>query len=650
MRILKTIGYILLALLGVITAVVAAFILKQKQTVKRAQSKLTGEATVVNSNGRSFRDLNNNGRMDIYEDPTRPIDERVEDLLGQMTLPEKAGLMYQPMINAGKEGALVEMPNMIMPVGTSEMVVNRHISHFNIVMGDSVEEMAIWHNNLQKLAEKTRLGIPITISTDPRHSASDVPGTSISTPGFSQWPDPLGLAATRDEKIVERFGNIARQEYLAVGIRTALHPMADLATEPRWARMSGTFGEDADLASQMTGAYIRGFQNGSDGVGTESVSCMVKHFPGGGPQADGWDAHFSYGRDQVYPGNNFDYHLPPFQAAFDAGVEQVMPYYGIPVGQTSEDVGMAFNKEIITDLLREKFGYEGIICSDWMIIEGVKLMGTIRLMEPTSWGVDDLTPKERLTKALNAGIDQFGGEINPALLVELVNEGIIPESRIDESVRRLLHLKFKMGLFDNPYVDAEDVNSKTGTAAFNGAGLFAQLKSVVLLKNEENTLPINGRPKLYVENINPEVASKYGEVVATPQEADLAILRLRTPYGKPRGKGFLEKYFHQGDLDFKSPEKERLLDIINTVPTIVDIYLERAAVIPEIAEAAKGLFGTFGVTDDVLLQMVFGQFKPTGKLPIELPSSMEAVHAQKEDVPYDSENPLFPFGFGLTYE
>ncbi len=649
MRVPKTIIRNLLALFGLAATAAALFMLKQKWGLHRARRQLTPDAVTLQENGIAYRDLNNNGRMDIYEDPTQPISARVEDLLSQMTLEEKVGLMMHPMINAGKHGDLLELPNMMMPAGTSEMIVNRHINHCNIVLNGAVEAVAVWHNNLQRLAEQTRLGIPVTVSTDPRHSASDVPGTSIATKGFSQWPDPLGLAATRDDELVASFGDIARQEYRAVGIRTALHPMADLATEPRWARMSGTFGEDVELSSQMTAAYIRGFQAGGDGVGADSVSCVVKHFPGGGPQKDGWDPHFSYGRDQAYPGDNFDYHLPPFEAAFAAGVRQVMPYYGIPVGQTSEDVAMGFNKEIITDLLRDKYGFDGVICSDWMIAESLKLLGVVPVMQATAWGVDELSVNARYKKALDAGIDQLGGQLNPQPIIELVRAGDVPETRIDASARRILRIKFELGLFDNPYIDVDAVAANTGTPEFINAGLDAQRKSVVLLKNAGNVLPLSGRPRLYVENIKPEVASQYGELVDDPSAADLAILRLATPYEKPRGRSFLERFFHQGDLDFKSPEKERVLTILNTVPAIVDIYLDRAAVIPDIADAATGLFGTFGVNDDVFLDIVFGKFGPIGKLPIELPSSMDAVRAQKEDVPYDSDNPCFPFGFGLTY-
>ena len=646
----KSIVGILLAIVGLITAVLgvlAALYLKLKKDSQRNLAQLQ-ETYELHIEDVTFRDLNGNGRLDPYEDPRRPVEERVADLLSQMTIEEKVGLMFQPMIDGRKDGELHEHPTFIQSAATSELVINRQIKHFNIVQSVPVEMLAKWVNNIQKMAEGTRLGIPVTISTDPRHVAMNNPGAGIQTEGFSPWPFQLGLAATQDEALVEQFGDIARQEYLAVGIRTALHPMADLATEPRWARMGHTFGEDAELAKKLTAAYIRGFQGKS--FGAESVSCMVKHFPGGGPQKDGWDAHFSYGRDQAYPGDNFEYHMIPFEGAFAENVTQVMPYYGIPLGQTSEDVAMGYNKEVLTDLLRNRFGFEGVICTDWGIVTDMKMMGVGPAMKARAWGVDELSVKERFQKALDAGVDQFGGEPQPQPLVELVKDGVVPESRIDESVARILRLKFEMGLFDNPYVDEVKVEALVGTSEFMQAGRNAQRKSVVLLKNHENVLPLNGRPKIYIENIDPEVAQQYGDVVKKAKDADFAILRLKTPFGPPQGKDFLERFFHQGDLDFKGKEKKHILKILETVPTVVDIELERAAVIPEIAEKSAGLLATFGVADDIVLEAVFGKFNPSGKLPIDMPSSMEAVRMQREDVPFDTENPLFSFGDGLSYE
>ena len=219
---------------------------------------------------------------------------------------------------------------------------------------------------MQRLAEATRLGIPVTISSDPRHAFDENPATSWAAGAFSQWPEPIGLAATRDEELVRGFGEIARQEYRAVGIHVALHPMADVATEPRWARIAGTFGEDFELAGRMTAAYIRGFQG--DELGPGSVACMTKHFPGGGPQADGEDPHFPYGKDQVYPGGRFEDHLRPFESAFAAGTAQVMPYYGRPVGTDLEPVGFGFNHDVITGLLRGRYGFDGVVCTDWGLV------------------------------------------------------------------------------------------------------------------------------------------------------------------------------------------------------------------------------------------------------------------------------------------
>ena len=633
---------------GVAMAVLGA-VGKGKLRSIRTMKDLSPTAPRLNVDGMTFRDLNKNGRLDIYEDTRRPIAERVDDLLSQMTLEEKCGLMVQPVISAAKSGQLIEVPTPVNPLPTSERVVNRHIKHFNLLFSGDAKSVATWHNNLQHLAERTRLGIPITISTDPRHSTGRNPATGIVMKGFSQWPDPLGLAATRDEELVRAFGDVARREYLAVGIRSALHPMADLATEPRWSRMAGTFGEDADLSARITAAYIRGFQG--EKLGPDSVACMVKHFPGGGPQREGLDPHFAFGKEQVYPGGNFEYHLIPFEAALAAGVEQVMPYYGVPMDQTSEEVGMSFNTDIITGMLRERYGFEGVICTDWGITEGPKIFG-VEVMQARAWGVEHLSVPERYAKAVDAGVDQFGGQDSPHHLVDLVRAGRLTESRIDESVRRLLTVKFELGLFDDPYVDAAD--PQTGTAEFVEAGREAQRRSVVLLSVGElpdgsPALPVRGRPKLYVENVADDVAARYADLVASPEEADLAIMRLDTPY-QPRGRGFLARLFHHGDLDFKGKEKESILEVLGSTPTIVDIHLERAAVIPEIAEAAVGLLATFGVPDEILMDAVFGAFNPSGKLPIELPSSMDAVRAQKEDVPYDSKDPLFEFGHGLSYE
>ncbi len=591
----------------------------------------------------SPRDLNKNGRIDPYEDPTRPIDERVEDLLGQMTLEEKAGLMFHAILPVGDDGQLVEGMSMFGPTSTAGFVVGKAMNHFNVHALPAPRLAAEWHNRLQALAEGTRLGIPVTLSSDPRHAFSHNPGAGFAAGTMSQWPEPIGFGAIADEAVVREFADMARQEYVALGIRVALHPMADLATEPRWGRINGTFGEDAEIAARLVGAYIRGFQGPT--LGPESVACMTKHFPGGGPQKDGEDPHFPYGREQVYPGDNFDYHLIPFKAAFAAGTAQIMPYYGMPIGMPLEPVGFGFNKGVVTDMLRGTYGFDGVVCTDWGLI--IDHMAGGKLMKARAWGVEHLSELERLKKAIEAGVDQFGGETCPELVVELVRSGQVTDARIDQSVRRLLRDKYRLGLFDNPYVDPDAAERIVGRPDFRAAGDLAQRKSIVLLKNA-GALPATGRPKLYVEGIAAETAARYGDVVASPEAADLAIIRIATPY-EPRNGDFLEQFFHAGDLDFKSPEKERLLALLGKVPTIVDIYLERGAVIPEIAAQAAGLLADFGASDAAVLDVIFGRFAPTGRLPFEMPSSMEAARAQAPDLPGDSIDPVFRAGHGLSY-
>ena len=650
-KFLKAIAAILLLLFVVVIAAIIYFNIKWSNQSDEHMALLGPEAAPLNIDGRIFRDLNKNGILDPYEDYRVDMEDRVSDILSQMTLEEKAGMMFINMIGMNEDGSITKKPflstiplNMIMSFVLSkapDLVASRKMNHFNSIIPASAREMARWNNNLQKLAERTRLGIPITIASDPRHGSGDNPGANIPTPAFSSWPTALGLAATRDTTLVREFADIARQEYLSVGIRLALHPMADLATEPRWGRSNGTFGEDALLSAQMTKAYILGFQG--DSLGSLGVACMTKHFSGGGPQKNGEDAHFPYGKEQVYPGNNFDYHLIPFEkGAFPARTAQMMPYYGIPVDQTSEEVAFGFNKDVITGILRDKYGFDGVVCTDWSIISDESFTGT------RPWGVENLSEVERVRKSLEAGCDQFGGEENPDWIIELVNNGLVSEERIDQSVRRLLRDKFRLGLFDDPYVDEAAADAICGRDDFVERGKEAQRKSTVLLKND-GILPLKPGTKIYVEGIDEKVASEYGELVASPEEAEVILKRIGTPY-EERDEFFLEQFFRQGRLHFTIEEKAEIMRLANEKSTVIGITLERAAVIPEIAEATSALLADFSTEDDVFLDVVFGKFNPVGKLPFEMPSSQTAVENQLEDVPYDSKDPLFPFGHGLSYQ
>jgi len=651
-RVFKVIGYILLSLVVLLVVGLAYVFISANNKSKANLSQLSDEVKTISADGFSFRDLNKNGKLDTYEDKRQPVESRVSDLLSQMTLEEKVGTMFINIIKTNSKGELAELPefgsmlSFVFP-SNSELIVGKKMNNFNLLQTGHTRELATWQNNIQKIAERTRLGIPITIATDPRNHFSANVFTNLFAGEFSLWPEPLGFAAIGDSVLMQKFGDIARQEYRAVGIHLALHPMADLATEPRWPRINGTFGEDAKLASKLVYAYIKGFQG--DSLSATSVACMTKHFSGGGPQKEGLDPHFQFQKGQVYPGNNFNYHLIPFEAAFAVKTAQIMPYYGVPMGQTSEDVGFSFNKEIITGLLREKYHFDGVVCTDWGLITDVE---NFMISFPAkAHGVMNLSPEERMLKIINAGVDQFGGESLPEMLIKLVKERKISEDRINLSTRRILRDKFRLGLFDNPYVDVDKAVSLVGKKAFVDAGLEAQRKSLVLLKDGElknvKALPLKSGIKIYTQGFDKTVAAQYGTVVDKPEEADVAIIRLDAPYESR--KGYVESLFHHGDLDFKGKRKKQILDLLDKIPTIVNIYLDRPAVIPEIAEKSAGLIANFGASDTALLDIIFGKYNPSGKLPIELPSSMEAVRNQKEDVPYDSKDPLYHFGFGLSY-
>ena len=434
----------------------------------------------------------------------------------------------------------------------------------------------------------------------------------MSATDFSQWCETLGFAAIGDAGLVQQFADIVRREYLAVGIRVALHPQIDLATEPRWPRISGTFGEDAHLTARLVKAYIAGFQG--ETLGAHSVACMTKHFPGGGPQNEGLDPHFDFQKGQIYPGDNFDYHLIPFEAAFEAETAAIMPYYGVPVDQTDENVAMSFNKRIITGLLREKYHYDGVVCTDWGLITDHNIAGVV--WPARAWGVEHLTGAERVLKVIEAGVDQFGGESCPELVVELVKTGRLSEARVDESVRRVLRLKFQLGLFDAPFVDESQLPQVFGDPDALAHSLASQQRAMTLLKNEDGTLPLWNRPKVFVKDMDAAVVGHYAQVVDTPAQADFAILRLETPWVPIETDNPFARGFHHGDLDFKGEAKAEILSLLQAVPTIVVLNLDRPAVIPEIAAAAKALFGEFGASDEAVLNVIFGKAKPEGQFAV----------------------------------
>jgi beta-glucosidase len=600
--------------------------------------------TATSPDGVRFRDLDGDGVMAPYEDPRRSPAERVADLLPRLSVEEKAGLLFHTIIGVGEPGEH-DSPAGISPFSTRELVLDRLINHLNVHHLPTARETARWQNAVQELAEQAPHGIPVTFSSDPRHSFTENTGASFAAGSMSQWPEPLGLAAIGDPSLVREFADVVRREYRAVGLRAALHPQVDLATEPRWGRQAQTFGQDAGTASELVAAYLQGLQG--EQLGPDSVAGTTKHFPGGGPQADGEDPHFPYGREQVYPGGRFDEHLAPFRAAIAAGTSAMMPYYGIPVGleldgEPVEEVAFSFNRQIITGLLREELGYDGVVVTDWGLVTDVEIAG--KPVPARAWGVEHLPPVERLARILDASADQLGGESRTDLVLELVSSGRVPETRIDEAVRRILLVKFSLGLFDDPYVDEDDAERLVGASAAREAGHRAQAQAVTVLRNDD-VLPLAGG-RLYLEGVDADVAAGYGEVVADPTRADVAVVRLQAPF-EPRSQYFLEAFFHQGSLDFPADVVERIEKLAAQVPVVLDVALDRPAVLTPLDGVVAALTASFGASDAALLDGLTGRIPPRGRLPFELPRSMDAVRASRPDVPSDTEDPLYPYGAGL---
>ncbi|WON77346.1 glycoside hydrolase family 3 protein [Serratia sp. UGAL515B_01] len=647
--------------------------------ISRAQAELESRSVPIITIGPlKFKDLNKNGQLEPYEDWRLDSATRASDLTSRMTVEEKAGAMMHGTIALNKS-------RRVDFSAIEEEVNQRFVNTFITRMAGDPKHISSDNNMLQEIAEKTRLGIPITISSDPRnHFVNDPNATSVAAGSFSQWPEPLGMAAIGDAAQVKTFGDIARQEYRAVGIQMALSPQADLATEPRWGRINGTFGEDNQLAKRLVQAYIEGFQHGNKGLQQTSVIAVVKHFAGGGPQLNGLDPHNIYGKEQAYPGEDLEYHLVPFEGAFAANVASVMPYYGKPInlwykGQQIEEVGFGFNKQVLTGILRGRFRFTGVVLSDWGILEscegkcitgisdadiaaGVSPMSTRFGM---SWGVENLTRQERVVKAVEAGVDQFGGTTDSSDLIAAINQQQLPIATVDASVKRILQQKFELGLFEKPYVDETRAVKIVGNSEFQKKGDDAQRRSQVLLQNNNDLLPLalSGK-KVFLHNVNASVAARYGlEVVKTPEQAEIAILRVDTPHQNdphyPFGSsinfgqlGFddantvvLDKKAgtYSGSEDYQLIKQVKALNI----PTVISVYLDRPAILTNIVDKTDVLLANFGASDEAVLDVITGKSKAQGKLPFELPSSWQAVLGQKEDMPHDSVNPLFPIGAGI---
>ncbi|HDZ04978.1 hypothetical protein LCGC14_0348150 [marine sediment metagenome] len=672
----------------------------------------------------AFKDLNKNGSLDSYEDWRLPVTERAKDLASKMSLEDIAGLMlysshqsipsgsrgYGSSVYNGKPFEESGAASSDLSDGQKKFLTDDHLRHVLITSVESPAVAAQWNNNAQAFAESLYLGIPVNTSSDPRHGSDSYAEFNAGAGGaISMWPGTLGIAASFDPELMKQFGEIGSVEYRALGITTALSPQIDLATEPRWSRFDGTMGEDPDLTTDLARAYVDGFQSSDGGDwGTQSVNAMIKHWPGGGPEEGGRDGHFGYGAYAVYPGKNIKDHLQPFtQGAFKLNgptkmASAVMPYYTISDGE-GEAVGNGFNKYLLTDVLRGEYGYEGVICTDWGITNDVK---AVDKFEGKSWGVETMTIAERHYKAIAAGVDQFGGNNDMGPVIEAYNMGVAEHgaeamrTRFETSAVRLLTNIFRVGLFENPYLDVAETSKIVGNSEFMKAGFKAQLKSIVMLKNQNKTLPIKDKKKVYipqryvapstnwwgmtseekmVDPYNLEVVAKYFDVVSTPEEADFALVGIYSPDGgvgynrndlEKGGNGYVPINLQYGDYtantarevslaggspleDFTNRSyKGKSVKTINTTdmqlvnetkkkmgnkPVIVSVKVSKPMVFSEIEKSASSILIHMGVQDQALMEIITGAAEPSALLPFQMPADMLTVEAQFEDVPRDMQ-------------
>lgn len=622
----------------------------------------TREKAVLTLDGLQFRDADGDGALAPYEDWRRSPEQRVADLIGRMDDAEKVGTLLHGTL-PGVNGVLGR-GNGYDVDALAELVQGRKITSFITRLSVPPAEMAEESNRAQQVAERGRLGIPLTISTDPRNHFQFVLGAAEVASGATQWPETTGFAALRDADLVRRFADVARREYRAVGIHMALSPQLDLMTEPRWARGASTFGSDAALTSALGAAYVEGFQGGPDGVQPDGVLTVIKHWVGYGAQPEGFDGHNYYGRF-ARPGASFPLHAEAFRGAINAQAAGVMPAYPIMQdisvnGTPVEQVGAGFSRLLLEDLLRGEFGFRGFVLSDWGITRDCNERCSAPTADApqrpqdiaTSWGVADLSVAERYALGINAGIDQFGGTEDVAPLLEALLAGTLARDRVDLSVARILLAKFRLGLFENPYVDPARAADPAADAAAVALAAQTQREAQVLLQNSGNVVPARPGIRVWAFGMDPAAVTAAGfQVAADLASADLAVIRAEAPFETLHPHHFFGSRYHEGRLDFRpgDPAYDAVLDASAAgVPSVLAIFLDRPAVLTGVQDKADVILANFGASDAAVLDVIAGRSVARGRLPFELPSSMAAVEAQDPGAPDDSADPLYPRGSGLV--
>lgn len=614
--------------------------------------------SVLEVDGYQFIDLNGNGELDVYEDWRQDAETRAADLVSQMTVREKIAQMQHPTYLPRADGKIAPyLKNYCSEYGIGMLLIREL---------NSVEAAATTMNTIQEYAESSRLGVPVLVSMDSVHGLSYVSGATVT-------PHNLALAATRDEALVTKLAEIARDEHLAVGVRMTLSPEADIASEPRWGRVMETFGEDPDLVTQMVTAQVVAFQNGKDGLNTGSIVACMKHFPGAGPQMEGKDTSPIISSEET-----LQIHLKPYYAALEVNVASIMPYYSVPLALDMENSAIG-SKATLQDLLRDEMGFTGIIQTDWGMIWAIQeALGTM-----TGEEVSD--EEAILIGVTQSRVDGIGGESIRLidLMEEYTQEGKIDEAILTAAATRIVKVKFEMGMFENPYCDVDYAVSFVGNEENQKVNLQAAREAMTLLKND-GALPLNPDAKQTILVCGPRafdtdslvggwssaqdgltiadaVAAYAGEnttvltekedvgvIKELAQQADVIIVSI----GEPSYQH--DPVWGYDTLEIVQSQQEILEAAVASGKTVITVVTGgRPYILTWCDENTNAILEAYypGAKGGIAIaETLFGMNNPTGKTPMQFPRNMESVNAQEGDVSFDLENPLYDYGFGLSYE
>lgn len=602
---------------------------------------------IIQVDGLQFKDLNANGTLDAYEDWRLPPEERADNLLSLMTPEQKAAQMVHLTLVSKKDSWFSK--NNVGFALVYEYIFETEDEEEDEEEGapeseplSNARNAARRTNEIQELSEASELGIPVIFSMDTETGAAFVKDATY-------LPDEVNQGAANDPELVARLNQVLREELMAVGVRMALSPDADLITDPRWGRNQECYSEDTETVRTLITAAVKALQ-GENGLDENSVIATVKHFPGAGAQTGGVD-----GSPLTIAEDSLALHLAGFEAAIEAGAAAVMPYgYStVPyLGGDAVENSADQSAVVMTDLLRGQLGYEGIIQTDW----GLNFVG-----------------------AANAGADVLGGAgvRSTAQLVDGVDETLLTDA-----CRRILIAKFRLGLFENPYVDEEKAETVIGSEAHKAVAKEAAEKSFTLVKYENATSlagqsflvagelatdvrclnsgwtakePVELAGTTILEALQAKAGADKVTYVATAEEvpADLNGVTAVVVVGEKSGTH--DPAWGAPTLEFP-PEQTALVQALDQAgaQVVAVVVMNRAYVLTPIVEAADSVLLVYrpGVTCGAaaVADCLFGETAITGKLPFQIPASMEQVLAQREDLPKDLEDPLYEYGFGIDAE